>query len=42
MDEALREMRRVGVRRMPVIGKHREVIGILSLDEVLGALAGEL
>jgi len=42
MDEALREMRRAGVRRMPVIGERRELVGILSLDDVLGALAGEL
>jgi len=42
MGEALREMRRAGVRRMPVIGERRELVGILSLDDVLGALAGEL
>jgi CBS domain-containing protein len=40
--KALREMRRIGARRMPVVGKRGELIGVLSLDEVLEALAGEL
>ena len=40
--KALREMRRIGVRRLPVVGKRGELIGVLSLDEVLEALAGEL
>jgi CBS domain-containing protein len=42
MGQALREMRRVGVRRLPVVGKRRELVGILSLDDVLGAVATEL
>jgi CBS domain-containing protein len=42
LDQAVREMRRVGVRRLPVVGKRRELVGILSLDDVLDALAGEL
>jgi CBS domain-containing protein len=42
MDQALREMRRVGVRRLPVVGKRSELVGILSLDDVLGAVATEL
>ena len=39
---AVQEMRRIGVRRMPVVGSLGELVGVLSLDEVLDALAGEL
>jgi CBS domain-containing protein len=39
---AVREMRRIGVRRMPVTGELGQLVGVLSLDEVLEALAGEL
>lgn len=42
VDKALREMRRIGVRRLPVVGRRGELIGILSLDDVLQVLAGEL
>jgi CBS domain-containing protein len=41
IDKALRDMRRVGVRRLPVVGSRGELIGILSLDDVLDHLAGE-
>lgn len=39
---AVQEMRRIGVRRMPVVGSLGELIGVLSLDDVLDALAAEL
>lgn len=39
---ALSEMRRIGVRRMPVVGALGQLLGVLSLDEVLDALAEEL
>lgn len=39
---ALRDMRRIGVRRMPVTGQHGELVGVLSIDDVLDVLAGEL
>jgi len=42
VEQALGEMRRVGVRRLPVVGQRGEVVGIASLDEVLQHLAGEL
>jgi CBS domain-containing protein len=42
VEKALREMRRVGVRRLPVVGLKGELVGILSLDDVLDVLAGEL
>lgn len=37
---ALREMRRIGVRRLPIIGARGELRGILSLDDILDSLAG--
>lgn len=39
---ALREMRRIGVRRMPVVGSLGELRGVLSLDDVLDAVSGEI
>jgi CBS domain-containing protein len=39
---ALREMRRIGVRRLPVVGGVGQLVGVLSLDDVLDQLAGEL
>ncbi len=42
IEFALREMRRVGVRRAPVVGNDRELIGVLSIDDVIDHLAVEL
>lgn len=39
---ALQEMRRIGVRRLPVIGSRGELRGVLSIDDVLDSLASEL
>lgn len=39
---ALQLMRRIGVRRLPVITKSGALSGLLSLDDVLEAIAGEL
>lgn len=39
---ALQLMRRIGVRRLPVIGRGGMLVGVLSLDDVLDTLAGEL
>ena len=39
---ALREMRRRGVRRAPVVGKRGELVGIVSLDDVIQHLAVQL
>jgi CBS domain-containing protein len=39
---ALRTMRRMGVRRLPVVGSKGLLTGILSLDDVLDVLANEL
>ena len=40
--EALRYMRDKGVRRMPVVGGSGELVGILTMDDVLGLLAEEM
>lgn len=39
---ALREMRRIGVRRVPVVGSGGGLVGVLSLDDILGSLSEEL
>jgi predicted transcriptional regulator len=39
---AVREMRRMGVRRLPVVDLAGHLVGVLSLDNVLDALAAEL
>lgn len=39
---ALREMRRNGVRRLPVVDARGHLVGVLSLDDVLESLAVEL
>ena len=42
LPDVLRAMRRIGVRRMPVVGHRGQLIGVLSLDEVIDALSTEL
>jgi CBS domain-containing protein len=42
LEKAAREMRRIGVRRLPVVGQLGELVGVLSVDDVLEALAGDL
>jgi CBS domain-containing protein len=39
---ALQEMRRIGVRRLPVVGQRGQLVGVLSLDDVLDGLAADL
>jgi CBS domain-containing protein len=39
---ALKKMRKIGVRRLPVVGKQGELIGVLSIDDIIDALVGEL
>ncbi len=38
----LRMMRMAGVRRVPVVGGRNELIGVLSIDDVLDAMADQL
>jgi CBS domain-containing protein len=42
IDAVLRHMREVGVRRVPVVDRHCHLIGVLSLDDVLEAIAEQL
>lgn len=42
IEKAVQEMRRIGVRRLPVVGKLGELKGVLSLDDVLDAVSREL
>jgi CBS domain-containing protein len=42
INKALGEMRRIGVRRLPVVGHRGQLVGVLSLDDVVDALADEL
>ena len=42
LENALRQMRRIGVRRLPVVGQRGDLVGVLSLDDILEVLAGEL
>ena len=40
--DALTLMRHHGVRRLPVVGAHGVLAGLVALDDVVGALAGQL
>lgn len=40
--EALACMRELGVRRLPVVGERGELVGIVSVDDVLQSVAEEL
>ncbi len=42
VEAALREMRRGGVRRAPVVGDEGELVGVLSIDDVIDHLAVQL
>ncbi len=42
VEKALREMRRVGVRRLPVVDQQRALVGVVSLDDLLSFVAREL
>lgn len=42
VDSALVQMRKNGVRRLPVVASDGRLVGVVSLDDVLEALAGEL
>jgi CBS domain-containing protein len=42
LASALKDMRRIGVRRMPIVGLTGQLVGVLSLDDVFDVAAGEL
>lgn len=42
IDTALKFMRKSGVRRLPVVNTRREIVGVLSLDDLLGFVTSEM
>ncbi len=42
IGQALRTMRRMGVRRLPVVGSRGMLTGVLSLDDVLDVVASQV
>jgi CBS domain-containing protein len=42
VQHAMQEMRRIGIRRIPVIGDRGELAGVLSLDEIIRDLAVQM
>ena len=42
VSETLHRMRRLGVRRVPVVGPRGQLSGVLSIDDVVGHLVGQL
>jgi CBS domain-containing protein len=41
MESALQKMRDFGVRRLPIVNDRRELVGIIAIDDILRALAGD-
>ena len=41
VEEALRQMRQFGVRRLPVVNHRGELMGVVAVDDVLKVLAGD-
>ncbi len=42
LSETLHRMRGMGVRRVPVVGPRGQITGVLSLDDVIDHLVGQL
>jgi CBS domain-containing protein len=42
VEFALKTMHEAGIRRAPVVGARGELVGILSIDDVIGHLAAQL
>jgi len=42
VDDALVAMRRIGVRRLPVVGNEGQLVGVIALDDIIDALSAEL
>lgn len=42
VQHALQEMKRIGVRRLPIVGSVGELVGVISLDDIVEALASQL
>ena len=41
LEQALHTMRRMGVRRLPVVGAEGMLFGVIALDDMLAVLCGE-
>jgi CBS domain-containing protein len=41
LTDALAQMQSIGVRRLPVLGPHAQLAGVLSLDDILKTMAEE-
>jgi CBS domain-containing protein len=39
---ALKEMRRIGVRRLPIVAADGQLVGVVSLDDILDVVAAEM
>jgi CBS domain-containing protein len=42
VEDALTAMQTLGIRRMPVVGLEGQLLGVLSVDDVVGQVASEL
>jgi CBS domain-containing protein len=42
LGSALTKMRKIGVRRLPVVGQQDELVGVISMDDIIDSLVGEL
>ena len=42
LEFALKEMRRIGVRRAPVVDENDDLIGVISVDDILEYLTVQL
>lgn len=42
VGHAVHEMRRIGVRRLPIVGELGELVGVISLDDIVESFAGQL
>ncbi|MEP7245896.1 MAG: CBS domain-containing protein [Gammaproteobacteria bacterium] len=42
VGDAVQEMRRIGVRRLPIVGDYGNLHGLLSLDDILIDMANDL
>ncbi len=42
LEGALGDMRRIGVRRLPVVSRAGQLVGVLSLDDVLDVVARQM
>ena len=40
--ETIMRMRAMGVRRLPIVSRHGELVGILTMDDLLQFIVGEL